>query len=111
MARYIWHNDQWVPAVRVSRPSVFPSIIRDGMDALLHPATGVVTDSKAEFRRMTRERGYEEIGNEVEAHLAPREPVRDANLKADIAQAWEMVEQGYRPDPVETADADVRVIG
>jgi hypothetical protein len=50
MARYVWHNDQWVPAVRASRPRLFPAIISDSMDALLHPATGLMTDSKSHFR-------------------------------------------------------------
>lgn len=109
MARFIWHNDQWVPAVRVSRPRLFPSIISDNMDALLHPATGVTTDSKAAFRRMTRERGYEEIGNEVEAHMAPA-PAHGCITDAEIAQAYDMVEQGYVPPPADVADADIRIL-
>ncbi len=110
MAKFIWHNGAWVEAVRAPRRQVFPSIIRDQMDALLHPATGVMTDSKAAFRRMTRERGYEEIGNDVDAHMAPRAVEAPSGLEQDIAQAYEMVEQGYRPEPVETADADIRIL-
>jgi hypothetical protein len=91
-------------------PRLFPSIISDNMDALLHPATGVTTDSKAAFRRMTRERGYEEIGNEVDAHVAGAQPRTQAITDADIAQAYEMVEQGYVPPPNDVADADIRIL-
>lgn len=107
--KFIWHNGRWVEAVRAPRPAMFPAIIRDTMDALLHPATGQMIDSKAEFRRVTRERGYEEIGNEVEAHMAPRPMVRAGDIEADIAQAYDMVEQGHTT-PVETADQDIRIL-
>ena len=108
MARYIWHNDQWVPAVRASRPRLFPAIISDSMDALLHPATGVTTDSKSHFRAMTKAGGYEEIGNEVEAHFTRPELPRITD--ADVAQAYEMVEQGYQAPPIETAEAGIRIL-
>ena len=31
MTKYVWHDGAWVRAVRVSRPPVFPGIIRDNM--------------------------------------------------------------------------------
>lgn len=98
--KFYWdrQSEVWVEASRFSRPpSVFPAIHRDYMDPATHPSNGVTTDSKSTFRRATKAAGMIEMGTD-----APRErgePVRDPITKADIAEAWEMVEQGYRPEP------------
>jgi hypothetical protein len=44
------------------------------MNPLWHPATGKLADSKSEFRKMTREAGCYEVGNDIKA--TPREPPR-----------------------------------
>lgn len=111
MARYIWTPTGWQPAVYAPRPRVFPSIIRDQMEATLHPATGQVIDSKSAFRAVTRARGYEEVGNETEALLTPPTVSTAPDLERDIAQAYEMVAQGYTPPPPDTVDADARIFG
>lgn len=97
--KYVWHNGEWVRAVRVPRPAVFPSIIRDGMDALLHPADGKHYDSKSEFRRVTAEHGLIELGNDAPMSRPEYKP---EGVRDDIVQSIQMLEQGYRPDPVET---------
>lgn len=98
--RYIRHNGEWVPADRFSRPAqVFPAIHRDYMEPALHPANGITTDSKSQFRSATRAAGMVEMGTD-----APRARERVPSsvvTKADIARSWEMVEQGYRPPPAE----------
>jgi hypothetical protein len=90
-------------------PSLFPAIIRDHMDPLLHPCTGELMDSKGAFRAVTKANGLVEYGNDVPAPK-PRE-FDHRDLKQDIAQAIEMHEQGYQAPPVETADADARLLG
>jgi hypothetical protein len=39
-------------------------VISDTMDALIHPCTGKLMDSKSNFRRVTRAKGGVEVGNE-----------------------------------------------
>lgn len=52
------------------------------------------TDSKSVYRRWTKEAGSVEKGNDRER---PR-PVRDPDLRADVAQAITMLKNGYRPN-------------
>lgn len=60
------------------------SVISDTMDAMRHPATGKLMDSKSRFRAVTRSVGCVEVGNEVQRDTRRHEV---GNLKADIAQA------------------------
>jgi hypothetical protein len=39
-------------------------VISDTMDALIHPCTGKLMDSKSEFRKVTKAKGGVEVGNE-----------------------------------------------
>ena len=51
------------PVARSDLPA--PMVRTDHMDMLWHPATGLYSDSKAAFRRMTRESGCIEVGDEA----------------------------------------------
>lgn len=97
MTRFIWHEGAWRTAVRVSRPSAFPSIITDTQDALLHPADGKRYDSKSQFRRVTKEHGLIELGND--APMTRRAELQPEGVEDDIAQSIEMLRQGYQPPP------------
>lgn len=98
--KFIWHNDEWVEAVRAPRPALFPAIIRDHMEPLRHMADGAIYDSKSKFRRVTQDHGMIEVGNDDVASARPKmRPVAE-----DIAEAWQMVEQGYHPPPLERID-------
>ena len=98
MTKYIWHDGDWREAVyRAPAPRIF--IIRDGMDPLRHMATGEMMDSKSAYSKRTKELGMVEYGNDVPE---PQRPTwNDGTRKQDIAQAYEMVSQGYvvPPDP------------
>lgn len=99
--KYIRYDGQWVPADAFQRvPSRFPAIIRDGMEPLRNMADGKLYDSKSEFRRTTRAHGLIEVGNEQQTTARARLP--KAGL--DVAKAWEMVEQGYQPEPLAAID-------
>lgn len=104
--KYVWWNGAWMPAVRVSRPPVAPAIIRDNMDALRHPATGEMFDSKSQFRRATKDAGCEELGNDVPMghEYQPAD-----GLKEDIAKAVSMLDQGYRPEPTPAIEGEMRI--
>jgi hypothetical protein len=41
-----------------------PYVIQDTMDAVAHPCTGELMDSKSEFRKVTRAHDCVEVGNE-----------------------------------------------
>jgi len=58
-------------------------VITDTMEALWHPATGQMLDSKSEFRKMTKMSGCEEVGNERRKVETPELPGR----KDDIIRA------------------------
>ncbi len=78
-----------------------PMVIRDGLPDLFHPCDNQHYDSKREFRKVTKAHGREEIGND---------PIKDKRWvdrisAADVAEAKQMVDQGYRPHN-ETATAD-----
>jgi hypothetical protein len=42
-----------------------PGYISDNMDALWHPADNSFTDSKSQFRRLTKKHGCVEVGNDI----------------------------------------------
>lgn len=102
MTKFIWYDNQWMRAVRVFRPSVFPGIIRDSMDAVLHPCDGQLYDSKSQFRRVTAEHGMVELGNDAPMSMPEYKPV---GIKDDIVESIKKLEQGYRPEPDEAADS------
>lgn len=100
--RYIWHNGAFVDITDMPRPKrIGPYIIRDQMETCIHPATGEMMDSKSAFRAVTREHGLVEVGND--APTSPPPLLED--LKGDVAQAIEMLEQGYEPPPIEAVDS------
>lgn len=80
--RYDREAGEWVPiaewyARRAGREAPesrsdlkAPMIISDNMDALRHPATGLYTDSKSSFRKMTQASGCVEVGDQP---ITPRE--------------------------------------
>lgn len=88
----------------VPAPRVY--IISDHMPAARHMATGGMFDSKSAFRAATRAAGCVELGND--APLTPPVPARN-DVRNDVIQAMQMVEQGYQPPPLEQAAPDVRI--
>lgn len=115
MTKYVWNGETFVDTTGWKRrPSVFPAIIRDTQEPLMHPATGQIFDSKSRFREVTKAHGLTEIGNDKQTIHNPRAEFAKSR-KADIAQAIEMVEQGYQPPPLEKVSdgdfGDVRMLG
>lgn len=101
MARYIWHDGEWVEVVRgAPRTPAFPAIHRDYMGVGWHPATGEATDSKSRWRRLNREHGFTEMGTDAPTTAARKHT--PAVTKADVAEAIQMLKQGYKPDPLPT---------
>ncbi len=109
--RHVWHNGAWVDVTNVQRPPrKTPYLIRDGMAPVMHPATGEMFDSKSAFRAVNKAQGLVELGND----LPPPAPPPATVTAAEIAEAWNMVEQGYAPPPTESvsdwSEAETRII-
>jgi hypothetical protein len=100
MAKYIILDGELVEVCHVAMPRRFPAIIRDAMPALVHPADGKLYDSKSAFRRVTKEHGMIELGNDVPMSRPEYVPV---GVAEDVREAIEKLEQGYRPEPAEHA--------
>lgn len=111
--KYIWDGKTFVDVTGWRRPAPrFPAIHRDGMDALVHPATGETYDSKSRFREVTRAHGMVELGNDIPT--SPKSPLgTKKERKQDIADAITMLEQGYEPPPVESVSdwGEIRMYG
>lgn len=67
-------------------------VISDTMDALIHPCTGKMMDSKSEFRRVTKAKGGVEVGNEKLVDRRHETGMDSNTRKADIA--WAIAELG-----------------
>lgn len=83
---YVYRNGELVPKHLATPHNTGPRgyVISDTMDAMRHPSTGKLMDSKSRFRAETRARGCIEVGNEV---MRDRRSVDMPELKADIARA------------------------
>jgi hypothetical protein len=66
-------------------------VISDTMDALIHPCTGKLMDSKSEFRKVTKAKGGVEVGNEklVDRRVAPG--LDSETRRRDISIAMEQL--------------------
>lgn len=72
------------------------NVITDTMAPLMHHAIGKPVDSKSRFRRITRDHGYEEVGNEDVKVSKPETP--DQVYRDNVERAMAEVEQGRHSD-------------
>lgn len=93
---YVMRNGELVPKdeapPRHGGGSAF-MVIGDSMDAVRHPRTGKVYDSKSAFRAESRRHGLIEVGNEFNA-ITRREPQRLPSSAPDVAMAYRKVMGG-----------------
>ena len=75
-------------------------VISDSMNAVRCMADGKMYESKRGMAATHRERGYMEVGNEIDAtmKLAAQKPERPKITKAEIGEAIAKVKAGYRPN-------------
>lgn len=75
-----------------------PHVISDTMADTRHMADGKYYDSKSKFRKVTRDHGCVEVGNEVATLTAPRPriPIDRKQLRDDIKRATWEVKNGRR---------------
>jgi hypothetical protein len=115
-SKYVWHAGQWVDVTHWKPPPRrTPYIIRDSMDAMQHPATGEVFDSKSRFREVTRANGLVEMGSDAPICRNSGNDARaqEKGVTDALVQAYAMLEQGYQPPPNESlADwGETRILG
>lgn len=113
-SKYIWHAGEWVDVTGWRPPPrKTPYIIRDNMEAAVHPATGVTMDSKSRFREVTKAHGLIEVGNDDWRNSHNPAAELAASRKKDIAEAWQMVEQGHEAAPIESVSdwGETRMLG
>lgn len=83
-------RDEFYARQHAQRHGDGPMLIRDdlgaGVNGLWHPAANCHTDSKSEFRKLTRAHGCEELGTEKpRPYTAPEMPPVRETLKAAMA--------------------------
>ena len=66
-------------------------VISDTMDALIHPCTGKLMDSKSEFRKMTKAKGGVEVGNEKLIDRRSLPELDSQSRRRDISIAMEQL--------------------
>lgn len=75
-------------------------VISDTMDAVRCMADGKMYESKSRMSAEHKARGYEEVGNDIDAtlKLAARKPDRPKITRGEIHQAVAKVRAGYKPN-------------
>ncbi len=74
-----------------------PNFISDTTEPLEHPLTGKFYTSKREFSRITRERGYEEVGNDPNRLKPAPKPKADKQaIKESVQKAAARYNSGER---------------
>lgn len=73
-------------------------LIRDTADAFFSHADGLTYESKSEYRRALKEKGFVELG--TDAPTTPRAPVADTISTDQVVKALDKVKQGYKPAPL-----------
>ena len=62
-------------------------VISDSMDALVHPCTGKLMDSKSAFRAVTKAKGGVEVGNEKLTDRRDHSIYESQVMREDIGRA------------------------
>ncbi len=91
---YIWQGNTFVPKSE-AKPvvkNVTHSIITDEMEPLEHPATREMITSKRKFRKITRDHGYEELGDQERTPEEKKDD--DAEYREAVQQAIAQLSYG-----------------
>lgn len=76
-------------------------VIRDALDGVVNPCDGKPYDSKRAYYQTVKDHGCVIVGNEAEK-MAERPPDPRSNVTpAEVVEAMQKVEAGYKPQPLE----------
>lgn len=92
---FVYRDGKMVPKQTAAPLYLAPMVIRDGQNPVIHPATGEIVDSKSKMRQITRDSGCVEVGTSD----FPKPAMRSGDLVSEVGKAFQMVRDGYRPDP------------
>lgn len=81
-----WYAVQDLPENKRSDVAA-PMVISDCMDAVIHPATGLYSDSKSTFRKMTKASGCIEVGDQAPTQNRISDPIGTREAKAERREA------------------------
>ena len=102
-----WHNTDAWPSECIahyghllgkqrSHAIPLPAFRRDHMDGLWHPLDGNTYDSRSDYDAVTKANPqYQEVGDQMPTAGVPDV---DLNIKEDVGRAYQMVQQGYKPN-------------
>ena len=93
-----WPRECYVIVERAQSDTIpVPYFISDTTEPLEHPLTGKYYTSKREFSRITKERGYEEVGNDPNRLKPPPPPTSDKKaIKESVQKAVARYKNGER---------------
>lgn len=87
-ATYVMRNGKLVPKhLAAPREGRVNGVITDTMQAMRHPITQKLMDSKSQFRAVTRAHGCVEVGNETQRDTRRLDNFDSNSRKADISRA------------------------
>lgn len=108
---YVWYKGDWVEYVPVrGQKRAGPIIIRD-TGAYRNIIDGKMIDGRTEHREFLKRNGVHEVGNDP-VRERPQAPsyAETKQLREDIGKAYNMVAEGYKPEPTMT-ESEFKAIG
>jgi hypothetical protein len=91
---YVYRDKELVEKQHAAPLQFVRGVISDSIPDMVHPANGKKYDSKSAFRKVTKDHGYIEVGNEKQTD---RRVSSHGNFAGDISEAIRKVNEGYRP--------------
>ncbi len=86
MPTYVYRNGKMIEKSKAP-PKSGAFVISDTMNAMRHPITQKLMDSKSQFRAVTRAHGCVEVGNETQRDTRRLDNFDSNSRKGDIARA------------------------
>jgi hypothetical protein len=107
---FVWHKGDWVEYVPVKGQKRGPILLRDTR-GYHNVIDGKWIDGRAEHREFLRRNNVHEVGTEP-ISTKPAEPsyAEKKDLREDIGKAYNMISEGYQPEPAMSESA-FRAIG
>ena len=97
MTVYVLRNGELIEKNPESNLSEAPYVISDEMSPTKHMATGEITTSKSEFRKVTKATGNIEYGNEELIKPRKQVPLDRRQRREDIRRAISDLRDGRAP--------------
>jgi len=96
---FVWRDGKFIELDPYSKPKQVnaPFVWTDSMQAVEHPASGKIYESKSAFRRETKRYGLEEVGNSRNFANKKESISKVPEIEAALIQAKAMLDSGTAP--------------